>query len=92
MKMCTGEVSASAMQADSNYNHYLTVNMRKCKFTGQPTVFTSVECSSSCWGETSVDNIITDNNVMNPKEFKLFVRTTDAQSLSSIRRHKWKIR
>lgn len=92
MKMCTGEIDAAAISADSNYNHYLTVNMRKCKFTGQPTVFTSLSGSSNMWEESSTDNIITDNNVMNPKEFKLYIRTNAALSLGTIRSKKWKVR
>lgn len=92
MKMCTGEVDTSLFKADSNYNHYLTVNMKKCKFSGQPTVFTSVTCTGHCWEETSVDNIITDNNVMNPREFTLYVRTVAAESLHSVKSRKWSIK
>ena len=92
MKMCCGEIDASDIQADSNYNHYATVNMRKCSFTGQPIVFTSMTCTSGCWEEYSMNDIITENNVMNSKEFKLYVRTNVPLSLSWIKTHKWKIR
>ena len=90
-KMCCGEVDPSALEASSNYNHYATVNMRKCGFKGEPTVFTSVSCSSGCWDSTSVGDIITDNNVLNPKEFKLYVRSKNAVALSTAKSWKWKI-
>jgi len=91
MQMCTGQEDTSQFSADSNYNHYLTVNMNKCKFSGQPIVFTSVTCTSYCRQETSLGDIITDNNVMSPTEFTLYVRTGSAESLATIRRKKWKI-
>ena len=91
MKMCCGEVDASELQADSNYNHHVKISLRKCQFKGQPTVFTSVRCTGYCWEQYSSNNIITDNNVMNKKEFKLYVRTNAGVSLGTIKRRKWKI-
>jgi len=91
-KMCCGEIDASQLQADSNYNHYATVNMRSCKFSGEPTVFTSITGTSSMYSESSLANIITDNNVMNPKEFKVYARTQGGVTLSQARSWKWKIK
>ena len=65
--------------------------MRKCKFSGQPTVFASIKCTSGCWNENSLGSIVTENNEMNPKEFKLYVRSQDGISLSSAKSWKWTI-
>jgi hypothetical protein len=63
--------------------------MRKCKFSGQPTVFVSMTCTSDCWNENSLGSIVTENNVMNPKEFKVYVRSQDAVSLRQAKNSKW---
>ena len=65
--------------------------MKKCMFTGQPYVFTAVTCTSGCWEETSLGLIVTENNVMNSKEFKLYLRTQSATSLQSTKNDKYKI-
>ena len=65
--------------------------MKECKFTGQPYVFTSVTCTSSCWEEKSQGLIVTENNVMNSKEFKLYLRTESAVSLETTRNYNFKI-
>jgi len=90
-KLCCGEVDPSDLQADSNYNHYATVNMRKCKFSGEPTVFTSIACSNNCGETTSLANIITENNVMNPEEFKVYARSVMSRTLAETRSDNWKI-
>ncbi len=69
----------------------MTVSMKKCMFTGQPYVFTAVTCTSECWKETSLGLIVTENNVMNSKEFKLYLRTESAVSLETTRNYNFKI-
>ena len=46
-------------------------------------------CTSDCWNENSLGSIVTENNVMNPKEFKVYVRSQDAVSLGQAKNSKW---
>lgn len=65
--------------------------MRRCSFSGQPTVFTSVKGNGYNSRLVSTGDIVTQNNVMNPKEFTAHLRTMQSISLSTIRSHKWEL-
>ena len=90
-QMCCGKVEPNDIQADSDFNHFATVNMAQCKFTGQPVVFTSVTCNSQCWFISSTANIMTESNVMSAKDFKLYLRTPIGVSLGEVKSMQWTI-